>query len=102
MHEIITVACEVSGKNEQKRVSRNFETCYFEPVKFMKWHIISMMGDEGIIVDIQQVGAHGISSLKYPNITNGAIMPYESIRNLYVSNPRNNTGHFIIRLEVYA
>lgn len=100
MGEAVTIASFPYAEEEMtQRASRNFETSQIRHEGHLKWKIISTVGDTEITFDVKQVGNNNTHLVRYRDIKNGAIVPYENLRNLYIANPRNATGHFIVRIE---
>lgn len=99
MGDIATVASQPYVEGQEERASRNFCTVQLEKTKKLKWHIISAIGDENICVDVRQIDIAQNYPIRFENITNGTITNYEAYRNLYISNPRNATGYFMVRVE---
>lgn len=95
-----TIACvPVGEEGEDQRSSRNFCVNHLPHERHLVWHIISQVGDNNISFDVKQKGPAGINVLKYENITDGMLTDYEALRNLYIANPQNATGHFMVRIE---
>lgn len=100
MGEIATVACQPYMEDgEEMRASRNFDTNQLQKKGKLKWHIISAVGDENIHFDVKQIDSKKGYPVRFQKIVNGTVTPYEAYRNLYVSNPQNATGYFIVRVE---
>lgn len=95
-----TVACLPYGEEgEEQRSSRNFGVNQLPNEGHLIWHIISKVGDTNICFDVKQKGASDTNITRYECIKDGAITKYEALRNLYIANPKNATGHFMVRVE---
>ncbi|PHV69439.1 hypothetical protein CS063_15685 [Sporanaerobium hydrogeniformans] len=100
MGETTTVASLPKGEDgEEKRASVNFDIVGLPKRGNLLWRVITMMGDEDIYFDVRQQCAKGVDEVRFKKIKNGTITPYVPYRNLYVSDPQNATGHFIVRIE---
>ncbi len=100
MGETTIVASLPRGEEgEEKRSSVNFDTTGLSKKGRLLWRVITMMGDEDICFDVKQQGAKGPDPIRFEKIKDGTITPYMAYRNLYVSDPQNATGHFIVRVE---
>ena len=100
MEVATTIAClPVAEEGEEQRSSRNFAVNQLPPRKHLIWRVISKVGDTNICFDVKQKGPSNVNILKYECITDGMITEYEALRNLYIANPQNATGHFMVRIE---
>lgn len=86
--------------NEQ-RASRNFAINHIAQDGKLIWHIISKMGDEDITFDVREKGVGDENPIRFENVKEGMVIPYQGLRNLYIANPKNATGHFLVRVETY-
>lgn len=95
-----TIACLPYGEEgEDRRSSRNFGVNQLPNEGHLKWCVISQMGDTDICFDVKQKGPNNTNITRYEGIKDGVITEYEALRNLYIANPRNATGHFMVRVE---
>lgn len=100
MGEAITIASLPYAEEEiTQRASRNFETTQLTHKGNLRWKVISTVGDKNISFDVKQAGSCNAHHVRYADIKDGTVIPYESLRNLYIANPRNATGHFMVRIE---
>ncbi len=101
MGEVATIACQPNTfKGEVNRNSHNFCVNQLPHLNKLKWHIITKTEeDTDITFDVKQHHTYKADDVKFENIKNGSITPYFAYRNLYVSEARNVTGHFIVRVE---
>ena len=96
----ITIACLPYGEEgQERRSSRNFSVNQLPNEGHLKWQVISRVGDTEIYFDVKQKGPNNTNITRYEQIRNGTITDYEALRNLYIANPRNATGHFLVRVE---
>ena len=96
----ITIAClPYNEEGYEERSSRNFGINQLPNEGHLKWQVISKVGDMDIWFDVKQKGPNDTVVTRYEQIKNGTITEYEALRNLYIANPRNATGHFLVRVE---
>lgn len=95
-----TIACLPYGEEgEEQRSSRNFGVNQLPGEGRLRWRVISKMGDTNICFDVKQKGPNNLNITRYKEMRDGVITDYEALRNLYIANPRNATGHFMVRVE---
>lgn len=101
MGEATTIACEPTAQEgKEKRASQNFATNQLSNTGKLIWHVITKTErDTHICFNVQQECAVGEDIIKFENIKDGTITPYEALRNLYISDPKNATGYFMVRVE---
>lgn len=100
MGEVAIIASEPFAEaGEEGRASRNFCINQLKNEGQLIWHVISTMGDEEISFDVKQMCSTDNNKIRFKDIKEGTVTPYEALRNLYIANPRNATGHFIVRIE---
>lgn len=96
----VVTACQPQGGEGRARVSFNFSTVQLSKEKNMKWNVISKMEEENSIsFTVMQEGSDGEHKVIYEDVHHGVVMPYESLRNLYIASPQNVKGHFIVEIE---
>lgn len=95
-----TIVClPYSEEGEEQRSSRNFGVNQLPNEGRLIWHVISKVGDTDICFDVKQKGPSGNSIICYECIKDGVVTDHEALRNLYIANPKNATGHFMVRVE---
>ena len=100
MSESVNITCAPCSKDGEDRVSFNFTTVQLPKEKYLVWQIISKLEEQDdISFTVMRQGPHGESSVIYEEMRNGDKTPYEGLRNLYIANPKNTKGHFIVRVE---
>lgn len=100
MGEVAIIASEpFAEQGEDGRASRNFCINQLKNEGHLIWHIISKVGDTNISFDVKQKCNTNNNQIRFKEIKEGTITSYEALRNLYIANPRNATGHFIVRIE---
>ena len=101
MGETTTVASQpIVEEGMEMRASRNFCVNQLMNKGKLKWHVISAVGDECITFDVKQVDPDHTYPVRFEHITDGAVTEYLPYRNLYISNPQNASGYFMVRVEV--
>lgn len=102
MGEVAIIASEpFAEQGEDGRASRNFCINQLKNEGHLIWHVISKMGDSDISFDVKQNCNVDSNETRFENIKEGTVTSYEALRNLYIANPRNATGHFIVRIEPF-
>ncbi|WP_162145085.1 hypothetical protein [Cellulosilyticum lentocellum] len=101
MGEAATVACQpMTFQGEESRHSNNFCVNQLPHKDKLLWHIITKTDtDTEIRFNVKEHHTYKEDDLRFENIQNGTITPYYAYRNLYISEVKNVTGHFIVRVE---
>ncbi len=101
MGEAAIIACQPKPLTENEtRHSNNFCVNQLPHLKYLRWSIITLTeGDNNICFHVKEHHACREDALRFEDIRHGAITPYFAYRNLYISEVRNATGHFIVRVE---
>lgn len=95
-----TIACLPYGEEgEEQRSSRNFGVNQLPDEGHLVWRVISQVGDTDICFDVKQKCHSNVNVTKYECMKDGVVTDYEALRNLYIANPKNATGHFMVRVE---
>lgn len=99
----VTIACLPKSQTDGERVSFNFSTIQLPKEKYLVWHVISQIEeDNNIHFTVMQEGSQGDHPVIFEDMQDGFIMRYEGMRNLYIANPRNVTGHFMVEVEAVS
>lgn len=101
MGEAATVACQPTiFLGEESRHSNDFCVNQLPHKDKLLWHIITKTeADTEICFNVKEHHTYKEDELRFENIYNGKITPYYAYRNLYISEVKNVTGHFIVRAE---
>ncbi len=99
----VTIACLPISQTDGERVSFNFSTVQLPKEKYLVWHVISQIEeDKNIHFTVKQEGSLGNNLVIFEDMYDGFTMPYEAMRNLYIANPRNVTGHFMVQVAAVS
>lgn len=101
MREAATVACQpTTFSGEESRHSNNFCVNQLPHKDRLLWHIITKTeADTKICFNVKQHHSYKEDEIRFENIYDGKVTPYYAYRNLYISEVKNATGHFIVRVE---
>lgn len=101
MREAATIGCQPTTiLGEEGRHSNNFCVNQLPHRNQLRWHIISKTeADTAICFNVKEHYNYKEDEMRFENIYNGKITPYYAYRNLYISEVKNATGHFIVRVE---
>lgn len=97
------IACQPQPHHEYaSRHSNDFCIIQLPNKGKLIWHIISQIEeDREICFNVKEHHTYKEDSLRFENIKEGSVTSYEPYRNLYISDVRNATGHFVVRVEAY-
>ncbi len=101
MGESATIACQPGTfKGESNRHSHNFCINQLPHKNEVVWRVITKTDDvSNITFNVKEHYTYKEDEVRFENIKDGMITEYSPYRNLYVTDVRNVTGHFIVRVE---